>query len=83
MSKSLSHEKSDERPYEQLVNVVHVDITRKLREQHGELLHDTFEEAMKFLSHTPSSRNLIERWWQVLNCSRWLVMITDIRVVER
>ena len=50
MSKSLSHEKSDERPYEKLVNVVHADITRKLREQHAELLHDTFEEAMRFLS---------------------------------
>ena len=67
MSKSLSHVKSEKRPYKQLVNVVHADIIKKLREQHAELLHGTFEEAMKFLSHTPSSRNLNERWWQVLN----------------
>ena len=67
MSKSFSQDNPDERPYEKLVNVVHVDITRQVREQHAELLSDTFEEAMRFLSHTASSRNLIECWWQVFD----------------
>ena len=61
MSKSLSHVKSEKRPYEQFVNVVHADIIKKLREQHAELLHDTFEEAMKFFSYISSSQNLIKR----------------------
>lgn len=71
MSGSNSQERSHEHTFEELVNVVHAEITKKVREEHPDLITDTFEEAMRFFSHIPSSRNLVECWWQVFQPTKY------------
>jgi hypothetical protein len=62
--------------WEDLVEKIYKKITNKIQaENPGLLINIFFFETMKFLSHTPSSRKLAERWLQVRPYTDFLITI--------
>jgi len=65
MTTSATRDSPNGLSWASLVKKVHEEITKKIQQESPALLTDTSAEAIKFLPHTLSSYELVERWLQV------------------
>lgn len=78
MATSATHNSAHALSWEDLVDKVHGEITTVIQQENPDLLTNTFLETIRFLSHTLSSRELMERWLQSEENRRRIAQICEI-----